>query len=78
MMHHKVGDVTPVLHVALLGQMVLQARWHTDSPLTTLPGVAADHLPLFRHRNGRPVHALPELQHAVAGDYRVLEQVRGC
>lgn len=66
------GQLSTALHVQLLGQMVLQARWHTDSPLTTLPHLTPDHLPLLRG-----VHALPQLQQAVQGNYQRLEQVMG-
>ena len=49
-------------------------RWHTDSPLTTLPHVSAEHLSMFQLK-GRAIHALPELVHHVGADYSRLEQV---
>ena len=62
------GWLATTLHVVNLLQMILQARWNTDSTLLCLPHLEADLLHLFRKAR-RPINSLAELIHA--GDSKV-------
>lgn len=53
------GWLATTLRLQLLLQMISQARWLTDSPLTTLPHIEAHKLHLFRHH--KELSLLPSL-----------------
>ena len=60
------GWLAATLRVLALLQMVVQGRWHTDSPLLCLPHLE-HHMLYVLHQAG--VTTLPELQHLAEGGY---------
>lgn len=75
------GWLATALRLIQLMQMVVQARWLSDSPLTTLPHIEPQHLYLFeKHRlppalRNRNLLTLPSLASAVNRNYELLATV---
>ncbi|GFQ81252.1 activating signal cointegrator 1 complex subunit 3 [Trichonephila clavata] len=74
------GWLAPTLLSMTLLQMILQARWHDDNALLTLPHIEKNHLTYLRFstdvRNEtkkEPIECLPMLIEKVAKNYELLE-----
>ncbi|KAL7638072.1 UNVERIFIED_CONTAM: hypothetical protein RMT77_011697 [Armadillidium vulgare] len=65
------GWLAAALQVQVLMQMVVQARWHTDSTILILPFLTHDILYCFRYKN-RVINNIPELMEIVRGNYETL------
>ncbi|KAH8021383.1 hypothetical protein HPB51_015563 [Rhipicephalus microplus] len=65
------GWLAPALSGIVLLQMIIQARWHSENTLLTLPLVDNSVLEDFASVS---VHSLPEAMHLVAHSPKVLEK----
>lgn len=69
------GWLAVCLSCQMLMQGIVQARWPTESPLTTLPYVDSQHLYMFSHMSrdtDRPCMMLNGLKVACARNYELL------
>lgn len=64
------GWLATSLRLMLLMQMIIQARWLTDSPLTTLPHIEPHHLYLFENK-----HELATLPGLMQASYKKLADI---
>ncbi|GIY50588.1 activating signal cointegrator 1 complex subunit 3 [Caerostris extrusa] len=76
------GWLAPTLQSMVLLQMILQARWHDDNALLTLPHLEKKHLPLIRfsmdmrnEANKSPIECLPQLIEKISHNFELLESV---
>ncbi|GFU32706.1 activating signal cointegrator 1 complex subunit 3 [Nephila pilipes] len=74
------GWLAPTLLSMTLLQMILQARWHDDNALLTLPHLDKNHLPCLsfstdvrNETEKKPIECLPLLIEKVAKNYELLE-----
>ncbi|XP_055949414.1 activating signal cointegrator 1 complex subunit 3-like [Argiope bruennichi] len=74
------GWLAPTLLSMTLLQMILQARWHDDNTLLTLPHIETKHLPLLRFSTDKrndvekePIESLPLLISIITNNYELLE-----
>jgi len=68
------GWLATTLRTQQIMQMVIQARWVTDSPLLTLPHLEAHHLYLFEKKRN-PLQTLPGLQSFCCKHYAALADI---
>ncbi|XP_061729195.1 activating signal cointegrator 1 complex subunit 3 isoform X1 [Cydia pomonella] len=69
------GWLSVCLSAQMLMQCIVQARWPSDSPLTTLPHVESHHLYMFTNMSNdsrKPCNTLNGLKHASIKSYETL------
>jgi len=72
------GFLVTTLQVINVMQMVIQARWHTDNSLLTLPGVYPHHVSMLtRGRMDSPIECLPEFIDFIDGNFDRLHSLLG-